>query len=204
MTARSLLIRGPSPAEPPEAQRKTVPVGKRTASEVPEKVVPRRTGIRRTRRSCSAAATSERREVRMRYYLGVDWADQTHAVWVGDERGPPAGRPAWARGPGPRVAPRGAGGPGDPAAPDALPRVRGGLAGDRSGPTAPAGDRGAGCAADDHRVPVAHPDVRALRGADARAAAAGVAGGGLWAPADGDGGRVHGGLSPEQAGDGRA
>ena len=23
----------------------------------------------------------------MRYYLGVDWADQTHAVWVGDERG---------------------------------------------------------------------------------------------------------------------
>src|SRR6516164_7374775 len=87
MTARSLLIRGPSPAEPPEAQRKTVPVGKRTASEVPEKVVPRRTGIRRTRRSCSAAATSERREGRMRYYLGVDWADQTHAVWVGDERG---------------------------------------------------------------------------------------------------------------------
>ena len=23
----------------------------------------------------------------MRYYLGVDWADQTHAVWVADERG---------------------------------------------------------------------------------------------------------------------
>jgi hypothetical protein len=23
----------------------------------------------------------------VRYYLGVDWADQTHAVWVGDERG---------------------------------------------------------------------------------------------------------------------
>jgi hypothetical protein len=23
----------------------------------------------------------------MRYYLGVDWADQTHAVWVGDEGG---------------------------------------------------------------------------------------------------------------------
>ena len=23
----------------------------------------------------------------MHYYLGVDWADQTHAVWVGDERG---------------------------------------------------------------------------------------------------------------------
>src|SRR5206468_9208624 len=24
---------------------------------------------------------------RVRYYLGVDWADQTHAVWVVDERG---------------------------------------------------------------------------------------------------------------------
>src|SRR4029453_9407409 len=24
---------------------------------------------------------------RVRYYLGVDWADQTHAVWVGDESG---------------------------------------------------------------------------------------------------------------------
>jgi transposase len=23
----------------------------------------------------------------VRYYLGVDWADQTHAVWVVDERG---------------------------------------------------------------------------------------------------------------------
>ena len=23
----------------------------------------------------------------MRYYVGVDWADQTHAVWVVDERG---------------------------------------------------------------------------------------------------------------------
>ena len=46
MTARSLLIRGPHHAEPPEAHLKTVPVGKRTAFEVPEKVVPRRTGIR--------------------------------------------------------------------------------------------------------------------------------------------------------------
>src|SRR2546428_7088738 len=23
----------------------------------------------------------------MRYYLGVDWADQTHAVWIVDEQG---------------------------------------------------------------------------------------------------------------------
>src|SRR6516162_7923146 len=88
MTARSLLIRGPSPAEPPEAQRKTVPVGNRTAWEVQEKVVPRRTGIRPTPPfllRCRDVRKEE--EGRMRYYLGVDWADQTHAVWVGDERG---------------------------------------------------------------------------------------------------------------------
>ena len=29
----------------------------------------------------------QEREGPVRYYLGVDWADQTHAVWVGDERG---------------------------------------------------------------------------------------------------------------------
>ena len=34
MTARSLLIRGPHHAEPPEAHLKTVPVGKRTAFEL--------------------------------------------------------------------------------------------------------------------------------------------------------------------------
>ena len=27
----------------------------------------------------------------MRYYLGVDWADQTHAVWVVDEQGTKVG-----------------------------------------------------------------------------------------------------------------
>jgi len=48
MTAWSLLTRGPFPAEPPEAPQQTVPVGKRTAPEVQEKVAPRRAGIRRT------------------------------------------------------------------------------------------------------------------------------------------------------------
>src|SRR5512132_2304341 len=85
--ARSLLTRGPWRTKPPEAPRKTVPVGKRTAPEVQEKVVPGRTGIRPTRRSRSAAATPEEGGGRMRYYIGVDWADQTHAVWVVDERG---------------------------------------------------------------------------------------------------------------------
>jgi len=48
MTAWSLLTRGPFPAEPPEALQQTVPVGKRTAPEVQEKVAPRRAGIRLT------------------------------------------------------------------------------------------------------------------------------------------------------------
>ena len=75
--ARSLPTRGPYSAEPPEAHCQTVPVGKRTALEDPEKVVPRRTGIRRPRRSCSSTATPAEGGGRMRYYLGVDWADQT-------------------------------------------------------------------------------------------------------------------------------
>jgi len=40
MTARSLLTRGPCCAEPSEAHAETVPVGKRTAREVQEKVAP--------------------------------------------------------------------------------------------------------------------------------------------------------------------
>lgn len=88
MAARRLLTRGPNPTEPPEAQPQTVPVGKRTALKVQEKVAPRRAGMRATCRSGSAAvrAKSEGGES-VRYYLGVDWADQTHAVCVVDERG---------------------------------------------------------------------------------------------------------------------
>ena len=43
-----MLTRGPNPLEPPEAQPQTVPVGKRTALKVQEKVAPRRAGIRPT------------------------------------------------------------------------------------------------------------------------------------------------------------
>src|SRR3972149_7699094 len=86
VTAQSLRTRGPRGSEPPEAQRQTVPGRKRTALEVQEKVVPRRTGIRATGRSCSGAATLQT-EGAMRYYLGVDWADQEHAVWGIDEAG---------------------------------------------------------------------------------------------------------------------
>src|SRR5438094_5738767 len=88
MAARRLLTRGPNPLEPPEAQPQTVPVGKRTALKVQEKVAPRRAGIRATCRSRSAAASAvPEGGGPVRYYLGVDWADQTHAVWVVEEHG---------------------------------------------------------------------------------------------------------------------
>src|SRR3989454_11182174 len=82
------LTRGPKRSEPPEAHPQSVPVGKRTALKVQEKVAPRRAGIRATCRSRSAAASAvPEGGGPVRYHLGVDWADQTHAVWVVDERG---------------------------------------------------------------------------------------------------------------------
>ena len=88
MAAKGLLTRGPKRSEPPEAHPQSVPVGKRTALKVQEKVAPRRAGIRATCRSRSAAASAvPEGGGPVRYHLGVDWADQTHAVWVVDERG---------------------------------------------------------------------------------------------------------------------
>src|SRR3989442_4072688 len=88
MAAKGLLTRGPKRSEPPEAHPQSVPVGKRTALKVQEKVAPRRAGIRATCRSRSAAAGAvPEGGGPVRYYLGVDWADQTHAVWVVDEPG---------------------------------------------------------------------------------------------------------------------
>src|SRR3989449_621517 len=88
MAAKGLLTRGPKRSEPPEAHPQSVPVGKRTALKVQEKVAPRRAGIRATCRSRSAAASAvPKGGGPVRYHLGVDWADQTHAVWVVDERG---------------------------------------------------------------------------------------------------------------------
>src|SRR5437879_12364703 len=88
MAAKGLLTRGPKRSEPPEAHPQSVPVGKRTALKVQEKVAPRRAGIRATCRSRSAAASAvPEGGGPVRYHLGVDWADQTHAAWVVDERG---------------------------------------------------------------------------------------------------------------------
>src|SRR5438094_8861030 len=88
MTARRLLTRGPNPLEPPEAQPQSVPVGKRTALKVQEKVAPRRAGIRATCRSRSAAASGVLEGGGpVPSHLGIDWADQTHAVWVVVDRG---------------------------------------------------------------------------------------------------------------------
>jgi hypothetical protein len=55
--ARCLLTRGPGSPEPPEAREQTVPVSKRTALKVQEKVAPRRAGIRATSRSRSSVET---------------------------------------------------------------------------------------------------------------------------------------------------
>src|SRR5215204_4907807 len=82
---QSLSARGPDGSEPSEAQRQTVPVGKRTALEAREKVVPWRTGIRAAGRSCSASVPPQGGA--MRYYLGVDWGDATHAVCVVEATG---------------------------------------------------------------------------------------------------------------------
>jgi len=89
MTAWSLLTRGPFPAEPPEAPQQTVPVGKRTAPEVQEKVAPSE-----GRYKANLAVPAPRHGGpgpegggRVRYDVGVDWADQTHAVWVVNESG---------------------------------------------------------------------------------------------------------------------
>src|SRR5262249_23921516 len=84
---RAWRRRARSPAEPAEAQQQSVPVSKRTAPKVQEKVAPRRAGIRRTCRSRTAAARPRPGGGRVRYYVGVDWADQAHAVWVVDEMG---------------------------------------------------------------------------------------------------------------------
>jgi hypothetical protein len=118
--------------------------------------------------------------------------------------GPPAGGAARPRRPGPRAGAGGPGRPRDPAAPDALSRVRCRRAGHRPGASAPASGRTAGRASDAHRVPVAHAHVRALRSRDAGPAPAGGPGRGLRAAADRDGRRVHRGLPPEQADHGRA
>jgi hypothetical protein len=57
MAARGLPTKGPPSAEPSEAHAKSAPVGKRTVLEVQEKVAPRRTGIRRTRRPRSSVTS---------------------------------------------------------------------------------------------------------------------------------------------------
>ena len=91
--ARSLLTRGPFPAESPEAQQQSVPVSKRTASKVQEKVAPSE-GRYKANRPFPAPERRGRQAGkggRVRYYLGVDWADQTHAVWGVDEQGTQVG-----------------------------------------------------------------------------------------------------------------
>ena len=88
-TARGLLTRGPFPAKLPAAQQQSVPVGKRTALEVQRKVWPPEGQYKANLPFTRSAVSPARPEggERVRYYLGVDWADQTDAVWGVDEDG---------------------------------------------------------------------------------------------------------------------
>jgi len=77
------------PAELSAAQQQSVPVGKRTALEIQKKVWPPERQYKANLPFTRLGRESARSEggERVRYYLGVDWADQTHAVWGVDEGG---------------------------------------------------------------------------------------------------------------------
>ena len=70
------------PAELSAAQQQSVPVGKRTALEIQKKVWPPERQYKANLPFTRLGRESARSEggERVRYYLGVDWADQTHAV----------------------------------------------------------------------------------------------------------------------------
>src|SRR6516162_3225411 len=96
MTARSLLIRGPHHAEPPggspedcpgrqengiRGSRESGPPEDRYKANPPFTAPGSRPGPDGEEHIHDGGGRP------VHYYLGVDWADQTHAVWVADERG---------------------------------------------------------------------------------------------------------------------
>src|SRR5215510_9681760 len=83
---QSLLARGPIGAQPSMlSPRLSRPARERRGFDRKGSRV--RTSIRATSRSCSETATPAEGGAAMRYYIGVDWADAEHAVWVADEEG---------------------------------------------------------------------------------------------------------------------
>src|SRR5262245_58878579 len=83
---QSLLARGPIGSQPSRlSPRLSRPARERRGFDRKGSRV--RTSIRATSRSCSETATPAEGGAAMRYYIGVDWADAEHAVWVADEEG---------------------------------------------------------------------------------------------------------------------
>src|SRR6266849_9476675 len=87
VAAQSLLMRGPYGSKPTRLSPRLSPSARERRIRFHRKWSRLRTGIRATSRSCSDAATPAEGGAAMRYYIGVDWADEEHAVWVEDEQG---------------------------------------------------------------------------------------------------------------------
>ena len=80
-------MRGPDGSKPTRLSDRLSPSARERRIRFHRKSSPVRTGIRVTSRSCSEMAAPAKGGATMRYYIGVDWADQEHAVWVEDEQG---------------------------------------------------------------------------------------------------------------------
>src|SRR6266849_7910703 len=87
VAAQSLLMRGPYGSKPTRLSPRLSPSARERRIRFHRKWSLLRTGIRATSRSCSEAATPAEGGAAVRYYIGVDWADEEHAVWVEDEQG---------------------------------------------------------------------------------------------------------------------
>src|SRR4029453_733557 len=84
---QSLLARGPSGSQPSKLSPRLSRSARERRRRFDRKWSRMRTGIRATSRSCSATALPAEGGAAMRYYIGVDWGDREHAVWVEDEQG---------------------------------------------------------------------------------------------------------------------
>src|SRR5262245_66304986 len=82
---QSLLARGPIGSQPSRLSPRLSRPARERRRRFDRKWSRVRTGIRATSRSCSEAAAPGEGGAAMRYYIGVDWADAEHAVWVADE-----------------------------------------------------------------------------------------------------------------------
>jgi hypothetical protein len=84
---QSLPARGPIGSQPSRLSPRLSRSARERRRRFDRKWSHVRTGIRATRRSCSATAPPAEGGAARRYYIGVDWGDGEHAVWVEDEQG---------------------------------------------------------------------------------------------------------------------